>query len=64
MNQPNKTQWVRCPAGYLVSLTDEEKRNESNMNQRSKNRNQSKKDMVDGFLFVLMFALALLVSLV
>ena len=43
MNQSNKTQWARCPAGYLVSLTDEKEKNESNMSQRSKNQKSIKK---------------------
>jgi len=64
MNQSNDNQWARCPAGYFVRLADEEKINESNMNQRSKIRNQLKKDRLTGFLFVLVFIMVLLVSLV
>lgn len=61
MNESNDPQWARCPAGYLVSLKDEEK---ININQQSQNKNQLKKDRVTGFLFVLMFVLALLVGLI
>ncbi len=63
MQESNDYQLVRCPAGYLVALNDAEDDNMAQM-QQLKNRTQSKKDMVAGLIYLLLFALALFVGLI